>query len=179
MSLYCVTCRSLAEDGSAVCRNCGNGFTSQLACATCHRVVQRGTAFCETCAVGTGISMYEVPAPDIERDRQAIMRRPSLPVPSGAGLTLPHLPGISLEHARVVDSYQAGDFGARADVQMNGRDANILTKMNQTIVLLHALAQEMNNFCALSDSTRRVIKGCRNLATDMQEEVETRVGRQR
>jgi len=179
MSLYCVTCRSLAEDGSAVCRNCGNGFTSQLACAICHRVVQRGTAFCATCAQ-VGVPTLEVaPAPDIERDRQAIMRRPSLPIPPGGGLALPHLPGISLEHARVVDSYQAGDFGARADVQMNGHDANILTKMNQTIVLLHALAQEMNNFCALSDSTRRVIKGCRNLATDMQEEVEMRVGRQR
>ena len=187
MSLYCTACRTLAEDGSAVCAACGNGFTSQLACANCHRPVARGTAFCVVCARAASPSLEVAPPPDLDRDRMFIMRRPSPALgnhgsspqrpPPGGLAHLPPLPGISLEQAYVHDSYQAGEFGAIAEVQMNGRDADIMTKMNQTVVLLHALAQEMNNFQALSDNTRRVIKGCRNLATMLQEEVETRVGK--
>ena len=177
MALYCTTCRTMAENGSALCRNCGNGFTSRLACAQCNKVVPSGQAFCANCARGGQDSFQRestrehfpgvgvmVPAPRHEHE-------PSV------GLTLPRLPpGISLDRVHVPETRTAGRLGAIADVQMSGRDAEILTKMNQIVVLLHALAAEMNDFIALSLETRRVIKGCRNLASDLQEEVETRVG---
>ena len=177
MALFCTQCHTLADEGVAVCVSCGNGFTSQLACATCRQMVPRGTAYCARCSQPAWT--VAPPPPDIERDRQAIMRRSQMPLPPPTGLTLPKLPGISLDRVEVSDSYQAGEFGATADVQMGGNDARILTDMNKAVVLLHALAQEMNGLCALSDSTRKVIRGCRTLASLLQEEVEVRVGRQR
>jgi RNA polymerase subunit RPABC4/transcription elongation factor Spt4 len=179
--LYCTTCRTVVDGGSAICGNCKNGFTSSLACGTCNRVVQRGHAYCSACTpIDRGGVRFDRDVPTgggtvIRRSYDADPSPPPPPLPS-LSLTLPKLPGVSLERAHVPESYVAGQFGAESVVQMNGRDAEILTKMNQVVVLLHALAGEMNDFCHLSDGTRRVIKGCRNLATALQEEVETRRG---
>ncbi len=71
---------------------------------------------------------------------------------------------------------QAGGHGAKAEVTMAGRDADILTKMGSLVLLLHAMAREMNEFAGLSDDTRKCIRECRNLATLLQEEYETRLG---
>jgi RNA polymerase subunit RPABC4/transcription elongation factor Spt4 len=170
--LYCLTCKTVAEEGSAVCANCRNGFVSRLACAKCNRVTPQGVAYCPMCfsKIDPSEPGRMVRAADSYPENQ-------VPIPSVA-LALPKLPpGISLERVRVPETrVDVGRFGAVADVQMNGRDAEILTKMNQVVVLLHALAQEMNGFFDLMDSTRRCIKSCRNLATDLQEEVETRMG---
>lgn len=171
--LYCVTCRSIVEEGSALCGVCKNGFISSLACGTCQKVAPKGLAYCPNCAAGSGRSASLVPP--YHRDAHQAYRPDE-----SVSLSLPRLPpGVSLDRIHVRDSYDAGSFGANANVQMNGRDSEILTKMNQVAVLLLALGQEMNDLCALSDSTRRVVKGCRNLAADIQEEVEVRVGRQR
>ena len=166
----------MAENGSALCRNCGNGFTSRLACATCNKVVPSGQAFCASCA-RNGIDELRQSA-----GQEHFPNIPGAMVPAPRhgggevmGLVLPKLPpGLSL--AQVSEVRTGGKFGAISDIQMNGRDAEILTKMNQVVALLHALAAEMNDFVALSGETRKCIKGCRNLAADLQEEVETRVG---
>jgi hypothetical protein len=91
-------------------------------------------------------------------------------------LTLP--PGLDrIEHAYVPEVRRdAGRFGVTAVVEMNGKDAEIMTKMNQVAMMLHALAAEMNTFQGISDNTRGVIRGCRDLATRLQEEVEIRRG---
>lgn len=156
MSLYCTNCRSVVGAGEAVCGNCRNGFVSRLACGNCNKVVPSGNSFCPDC------------------DRQVARRHHEIPLEA---LELPPLPpGISLERAHVPDTHVAGRFGARAVVSMNGDDADILTKMNQMVVLLHALAGEMTKFQGVADSTRRIIRGCRTLAADLQEEVEVRRG---
>lgn len=173
--LYCTTCRTVVEVGSAFCRACGNGFTSRLACATCGRVVPAGQAFCDRCASGGIDPARQASSQEFfpNHPNTALSARNEAP----AGLVLPRLPpGVSLDRVHVPESRPAGRLGAVADVQMGGRDAEILTKMNQVVVLLHALAVEMNDFVAYSDLTRRNIKACRNLAADLQEEVETRVG---
>lgn len=181
MALYCTTCRTMAENGSALCKVCGNGFTSRLACATCNRVVASGQAFCESCA-SRGLDPHRQSSsneffPNIPSSMVPARREHEHEQSSVMGLTLPKLPpGISLDRVHVPEARTGGKFGAIADIQMNGRDAEILTKMNQVVLLLHALAAEMNEFQAFSDSTRKVIKGCRNLAADLQEEVESRVG---
>lgn len=174
--LYCVTCRSVVEEGNALCRVCQNGFVSSLACGTCQKVAPKGFSYCPHCGRGDGSSSMVPQQRDQWDPRHSQGRRDE----SSVSLVLPKLPpGISLDRIRVHDNYVAGSFGAQAEVQMNGRDSEILTKMNQVAVLLLALGQEMNDLCALSDSTRKVVKGCRNLAADIQEEVEVRVGRQR
>jgi hypothetical protein len=100
---------------------------------------------------------------------------PGAPPVMGA-LAIPGLPNSLM--LPVQESYSHGRFGVSAEVQLNGRDADILTKMKQTGALLHVLAQEMNNLCGHMPSTRAVIKACRNLAADLQEEVEVRLGPQ-
>lgn len=180
----------MAETGSAICKACGNGFISRLACATCSKIVPSGQAYCSGCA-GRGMDPVRQSS-----DREHFPNHPGYSsavrgggalVPSSGhareddggsvGLALPRLPpGISLERAHVAESRTGGRFGAIAEIQMGGNDAEILTKMNQVVALLHALAADMTSFVALSDGTRKIIKGCRNLAADLQEEVEIRVG---
>jgi RNA polymerase subunit RPABC4/transcription elongation factor Spt4 len=178
MALYCTGCRTMAREGSALCENCRNGFISKLACATCNKVVPSGQAFCATCAQGSSAQGYVGGRVEVFPGAGAIVPVPRGQIPPLASLsTLPALPpGLSPETMVVPERYSAGRFGADAEVQMNGRDAEILTKMNQVAMLLHALAAEMNTFQGMGESTRHLIKGCRNLATDLQEEVEVRKG---
>jgi hypothetical protein len=73
--------------------------------------------------------------------------------------------------------YEAGQFGVKAEVQADPTDVEIMNQINQLVVLLHVMADRMGKeFTGHMDSTRRVIKGCRNLASDLQEEVEVRTG---
>lgn len=86
-------------------------------------------------------------------------------------------PGLSLERAIVPEvRMDAGRFGVKSAVVMNGHDADIMTRMNQAAMLLHALAAEMNGFQGIDGETRTVIRGCRDLASRLQEEVERRRG---
>lgn len=178
MALYCVTCRRMANDGSAVCSNCNNGFVSKLACATCQRVVQSGVAYCTFCAnagmMGSGpvtgsVIDLEPPEPgELVRSPYHAMR------PRFSNLPVPVAPMVV--PVRVPERYAAGTFGVKAEVQMEGRDAEILTDMNHMAAALLAMAAKMNEFQGIGDTTRAVIRGCRNLANMLQEEVETRCG---
>lgn len=80
--------------------------------------------------------------------------------------------------AHVPSTYIHGRFGVTAVVTMNGQDAEIMTMMSQAATLLHALAAKMNTFQGVMRSTREVIRGCRDLATSLQEEIEVRRGPQ-
>ena len=70
----------------------------------------------------------------------------------------------------------AGELGVTAEVQLNGRDAEILTKMGQTAALLLALANEMNGLKGHMASTRSLITKARILSAELQGEVEVRLG---
>lgn len=92
---------------------------------------------------------------------------------------LPALPGLPMGLPPPVrETYIQRSFGVESEVTLNGRDADILTKMNQAAALLQVLAAEMNNLQGHMPSTRDVIKGCRRLSLELQEEVEVRLGPQ-
>jgi hypothetical protein len=157
-----MTCRTPANTGEAVCGNCRNGFVSKMGCASCSKIVPSGYSYCPDCARNVNVESSAIARPEI--------RPGALPA-----LSLP--PGLSLEHAYVPEvKYNAGKFGVTAVVAMSGHDADIMTKMNQVAMMLHALAAEMNTFQGIGESTRGVIRGCRDLATRLQEEVEVRRG---
>ena len=178
--LYCKACNYVADAGRNSCANCGNGYVSQLICGACGKDVQRGASSCERCQ-SHGVSAGLVPRypptapPGVSITIIPFGGEQSVPPVMGA-LAIPGLPTDLMRP--VHDSYSHGRFGVSADVQLNGRDADILTKMKQTAALLHVLAQEMNNLQGHMTSTRAVIKSCRNLAAEIQEEVEVRLGPQ-
>lgn len=156
--LYCQTCRNVIPLGGVMCPH--HGFTVQLACQICGAVIERGLGACATC----------------DAPKQELAPLPYLHLPPGTSAAL-QVPRIELPSA-VPARYVSRKFGVEAEVVLNGQDAEILTKMGQVAALLQVLAQNMNNFQGVMDSTRRVIKACRNLAADIQEEVEVRRGPQ-
>lgn len=183
MALYCTNCRTVTREGDATCRTCGNGFVSRLACSRCNRVVPQGQAYCSSCS---DVDDRRPPPPS--GGSYASYPRPPAPpsashVAAGAlatiGIgTLPSLPAVG-GALQVPDGYRGGSHGAKSEVFYSGRDAEILTKMNQVAALLIVLAAEMNDFVAVGPSTREIIKSCRVLSADLQGEVEARRGPER
>jgi len=164
MALYCLTCRNVAGTGAAVCDHCKNGFVSKLACATCNKVVDSGFSYCPDCARTINVATSSI---------ELVPPKGSLPALS---LSLP--PGLD-PYARVPEVRRdAGRFGVTATVQIPRHDVDVLDKMNQVAAVLHALAAEMNTFTGIGESTRSCIRGCRDLATRLQEEIEIRRGPQ-
>lgn len=185
MALYCTNCRTVAEDGDAVCRTCGNGFVSRLACSRCNRVVPSGQAYCSSC---TAMEKRRPPPEPFSEERHPSGYVPPAPPMAAAGAlaaigmaTLPALTAGSGAHGAlaVPDGYRAGSHGAKSEVFYRGRDAEIMTRMNQVAALLLALAAEMNDLVAVGESTRGIMRGCRVLAADLQGEVEMRRGSER
>ena len=78
----------------------------------------------------------------------------------------------------MMERYTVHKFGVEAEISVSPQDIEIMTLIGQTVVILHTLAEKMNHFQGLMESTRHVIKGCRNLASDLQEEIELRRGPQ-
>lgn len=163
VALYCITCSYVAGPGEATCGNCRNGFTSKLACGACGKVVPSGHSYCPSCTQNV-----HVESSALSRPEQNLSKLPALTLPPG----LSTIQDLQVPEVR----RDVGRFGVSATVVMAGRDAEIMTKMNQVAMMLHALAAEMNTFQGVSDNTRGVIRGCRDLATRLQEEVEIRRG---
>jgi hypothetical protein len=76
----------------------------------------------------------------------------------------------------VPEVYRGGKFGVEAVVTMAGVDAAVLTELLQFAAMLHAMASRTGQLAGHSDHTRKIIREMRNLATEIQEEVETRRG---
>lgn len=181
--LYCKSCNYVVDTGRNACLNCNNGFVSSLVCGTCYKDVPRGRSSCATCHrvsvpldVPRGYSEQGPPNVQIAVLPFVEQEAPRPPRPPTGALAIPGLPaGLMVP---VQDAYSHGRFGAEAEVKLNGRDADILTKMKQTGALLHALAQEMNGLQGHMQSTRALIRACRTMAADLLEEVEVRLGPQ-
>ncbi len=158
--LYCKTCNHTAAQGYGQCSYCGNGFVSVLTCATCQQDVPRGMSCCSRCdrqPQSSARDMVYVPPPVQQFDGM-------IPLPVQRLATV------------VPQAYDSGRFGANSRVEMNGDDALILTRVGQFVQMLHAMAGELSRLQGHMQSTRSCIKGCRNLATELQEEIETRLG---
>lgn len=158
------------------CPFCKVGFVVQLICGDCGQLVERGRTFCQnpTCS--------NQPVVDVTYAARAQTREMANVPPYSSGVDLAPLPEFHNVHLpapiEVARSYVGGKFGVTSHVAYEGRDAEILTTMSKAVTLLHALAAEMNNFQGVMPSTRRCIKGCRDLATELQEEIEERRGPQ-
>jgi len=203
--LYCGSCRRVVEGGQSQCPDCRNGFVAQLVCGDCGRPVARGLSSCPQCSVSlagrqpvininigsqpphSGIGA-QPPTGTAEAATAAALvvgsRRPSTSV-GLAPLTEapPVLPGLPA-HVRLPEllpeTYRQDRFGVKAEVQTDPRDTHIMNEMAQLVVVLHTVAEHMSTgFSGHMDSTRKLIKGCRNLAADLQEEIEIRVGPRR
>ena len=182
MPLYCSNCLKMVPEGSAQCYECKAGFVHQLICYNCKRPVQRGASTC-TC----GQMLAKLPTlPSLSVDRPAmagqVVRAPA-DSPSLVGFTAPPsappaLPGLPahVKSLRISEEYNAGRYGVTATVSMPAKDVEIMNKLGQMVVLLHTVAQEMNQFQGHAEHTRSLIRAMRNLATDIQDEIEMRTG---
>jgi hypothetical protein len=205
--LYCKACQNMVPSGEARCYLCQNGFVNQLACATCHADVPRGSTGCARCDGQHAEVMQPPPPPtgyppppqEYFPGRGPVHSPPPrhphsghsgqalVPVTPGVSITInqpgtlpaiPHLPrGMALP-TRVPESYLQRSHGATSEVVMNGEDASILTEMGNLSALLHVMAGRMNELQGHMPSTRQLIRKCRDLSTDIQEEIEVRLGPQ-
>lgn len=171
MSLICSVCKNTVPEGFNQCLACKAGFAPQLACERCRKLLPRGAAVCESCVRSTSLvvptATPELPPPTVMALVAPLSAPPALPgLPSHVGL------------AKIPEQYNAGRYGVTATVQVPARDVEIMNKMGQVVVILHTLAAEMNSFQGHMDSTRSVIRQCRALATELQDEIETRRGPQ-
>jgi hypothetical protein len=95
--------------------------------------------------------------------------------PTSAPSVLPGLPS-HIQQVTVRSEYQAGRFGVTATVQIPEKDVAIMNTLGQLVVLLHTVAKDMNNFQGHTEHTRSLIRGMRDLASDIQDEIEMRTG---
>jgi len=174
MPLSCTVCRTPVPPTQAVCPYCRNGYTSRLMCTVCNRVVKAGLDHCEHCETapisGELVAPYrpEGSGPYVHRTApQDSLMMPQLPVP------LPLMRPAVYPEGNIQRK-----FGVESEVFHNPRDVDIMNKMSQCVTMLHAMAGEMNGFAGHMESTRRLMKSCRALANDMQEEIEVRRGPQ-
>jgi hypothetical protein len=162
LSLYCGRCFPSPRHtggipaGQAACQRCGS--SDYLRCTTCDQLVD-GDVDCPRCA----------PETHLARGRE----------PEVVGLSLPELPGTSLAVPvvrPVVERYDAGRFGIKAEVTIPAGDVNRMNELGQLVSLLHVVAGHLAQFTGLTDHTRKLIRDMRVLATDAQEEIEMRRG---
>jgi hypothetical protein len=177
--LYCKACLYVVERGKSTCSNCRNGFVAQLGCGACTKDIPRGQNFCSFCSPPA--ERRPVTVDYVPRESSAevsITVSPSRVPAHQYSPQLPALiPGLAMGLPQPVpDSYSESSFGAQSEVMLNGQDAQILTRMQNVAALLHVLATEMNGLQGFMQSTRNCIKQARSLATDLQEEVEVRMG---
>lgn len=150
MAFHCSNCNFAAIPGEDHCRHC---MSYALVCGGCGRAKVGGSTAC-ACETAVAVSQS--------------FPRPLEPLP--LNLVRVQVP------PPVRSVYTSGELGATAEVQLGGRDAEILTKMGQTAALLLALANEMNSLKGHMASTRSLITKARILSAELQGEVEVRLG---
>lgn len=179
MSLYCSVCRNEVPEGFAQCVACKAGFAPQLMCGVCRSLVPRGTATCIVCAQRARqearASQDLIPAhPQGQAASPSAVSHPVVMLPP---LSLARLPSFAGPGAMMVpETYEAGKLGVSATVQIPPQHAAVMNDLGQLVALLHTMATKM--VLLPGDGARLLAKSMRNLATDIQEEIERRVGPQ-
>jgi len=202
VSLYCPSCRSHIPEGFPSCPTCQQA--DFLVCGHCGLYVPRGSAECPGCnnpkfycphckdkfgggltgcpkcgTIGLGCLVCHqlVPARSVECP-YCQLRSVEVEVvsrPSRAAQALATVPAATRMSA-VPEVYQAGRHGVSAEVRMPPGDAAILTELGKLVELLHGMAGRLNQFVGMSEHTQQIKRGMRNLATEIQEEIELRIG---
>jgi hypothetical protein len=95
--------------------------------------------------------------------------------PMSAPSLLPRLPS-HVSTLTVPEKYKAGRYGVTATVTMPAKDVEILNELAQLVVLLHTEAQKLTQFQGRNEHTQLLARSMRNLATEIQEEIEMRTG---
>lgn len=152
MAFHCANCKYAASPADDFCRHC---MSHGLVCGACNRAKTTGLSSCP-CETAIALSS-PAPAPTSHALLPFSLTRIQLPPP-------------------VKPVYTSGELGATAQIQLGGRDAEILTKMGQSAALLLALANEMNGLKGHMETTRSLITKARILAAELQGEVEIRLG---
>jgi hypothetical protein len=96
---------------------------------------------------------------------------PDLPPIGGAVVLSPRV-------ERVVGRYEAGRHGVKAEVRIPPGDVAFMNDLGAMVAVLHTMAARLNGFVGHTQHTRELIRSMRVLATDIQEEIETRRGPQ-
>lgn len=76
----------------------------------------------------------------------------------------------------IPEEYEAGKLGVSATVQIPAAHAAVMNDMGQLVSLLHAMATKLVTLPG--DGARHLARSMRMLATDIQDEIERRVGPQ-
>lgn len=192
MGLFCTNCKRGVPEGFSQCVECKVGYVHQLACLSCRRLVPRGASAC-SCGVEKAPPLLPSPPPlELSRQPEASETHIARVVPmSGQARTRSQMvgfvapisapaifPGLPshVSALAVPDTYEAGRFGVTATVTMLGKDAEILNELGQLVVLLHTEAQRLTQFQGRNEHTQGLARSMRNLATEIQEEIEMRTG---
>lgn len=171
MALICSMCSKEVPAGFGHCPACNQGFLNQLICGNCGDPVPRGMNACSPCARSARlVTRNEGPV-----SAELVTTTPQNQPPMAMSV-LPR-PSFGVPGAIVVpEEYQAGKLGVSATVQIPQEHVNALNELGKMIALLHQMANKL--VVLPGEGVRRIAKGMRSLATDIQEEIETRVGPQ-
>ena len=198
MSLICTICKNSVPDGFSHCLVCNAGHVPQLQCGKCSKLVDRGSS---TCSCDQIIRRMASELPDLpsyhppqqtrsvqpqqtssstELTQRAAESFPGGEVvgfqsPISAPSVLPGLPA-HVSVAVVPKEYEAGRYGVSATVTIPEKDVGVMNDWAQLVVLLHTMAKRGNEFQGHTEHTRRVIRAMRDLASDIQDEIEMRTG---
>jgi RNA polymerase subunit RPABC4/transcription elongation factor Spt4 len=185
-ALTCASCQTEVPRGQAFCQSCDSALIppERPSVDPPHYVFppahQPQAARPNTALVPSG---FRLPNPPSSPGPLAIpvpAGHPSVTVTFNAPAEAPPVMSGLPAHIRLpnqMEEYHRTERpGFLAEVFTNGADNTIMNEMAQTIVILHTMAEKMTRFAGHMDSTRRCIKGLRNLASDLQEEIEVRRG---
>jgi len=164
MGLFCTSCRNPVPEGVNQCRVCNNGFVHLLACSQCGQVVLRGAAVCGACSRQQFVQEPGYFSPDHvpqAGSSRALSRRTSQ---NAYG---------ELTFGETFDG--AGRFGAISDVTVPDGVAGLFGDISSVVQGLLTLASKLAAVAG-TERSRECIRGCRDLASRLQEELETRRG---
>lgn len=163
--IYCSYCSQASarvvylQQGETRCSACGR--TDLLRCSECNELIMVGLGYCARC------SRSEVAV--VRGGQSAGAMVPDLPSLEQQSLSVPAVP-------TVVERYSGGRYGIKADVVVPAGDVALMNELGSLVSVLHLVASRLNHFTILTDHTRKLIRDMRVLATDAQEEIETRRG---
>lgn len=170
MSLYCGYCGTHLAPAATYCLNCGRA--DRLHCQMCGQLLTVGSTTCPRCVQGELVVMRPPAAPASSAPYQSVSteRVPARVFGFGEAFrTLPVMPVIA-------ESYQAGRYGVKAEVQRPPGDVEILNELGSLVELLHRMAIRCSQFVGSTEHTVGMRREMRNLAATIQEEIELRCG---
>ena len=162
MSLYCPQCVAYVPTGASECPKCG---IMVLCCSECRNYTSPGVTSYPDCSKPVALKV------------EVVKSSPGTgAVPAELVVARPVVGGFVPAVALVPERYDAGRYGIEATVTIPAVDVAIMNELGQLVQLLHGMASRLNQFTGMTERTRKLIRDMRVLATDVQEEIESRRG---